>query len=69
MAEKKGGANFPPPSNSAVLRSEHLEFQESGLQSDRNVSRGPRRQLGGTEDFFNEQIKAHLVEGPNHHSE
>ena len=58
MEEKSGGgggANFPPPSNSAVLRSEHLEFQESGLQSDRNVSRGPRRQLGGTEDFFNEQ--------------
>lgn len=67
MAEKWGSPNFPPPSNSAVLSSEHLEFQESRLKSDRNVSGGPRRQLGRTQDYFHERMKADLAEGPNHH--
>ena len=59
MAEKYWDLKFPCPSNTAVLRPEDLEFQESGLQSDRNISRGPQGQRGGPEvrDFKLVEIK------------
>ena len=47
MAEE-GNRNFPCPSNTAVLRSQHLEYQDR-LQRDRNISTGAKRQPGGTE--------------------
>lgn len=52
MAEESGYENFPRPSNSAVLRPEHLEFQESQesrQQSERNASRGVGRSLASSE--------------------
>ena len=48
MAEE-GDQNFPCPSNTAVLRSQHSEYQEYRLQRDRKISTGANRQLGGTE--------------------
>ena len=46
MAEKQEDLKFPPPSNTAILKPEDLEFQVSRLQSDRNLSRGSWGQLG-----------------------
>ena len=48
MAEE-GDQRFPCPSNTAVLRSQHLEYQQHRLQRDRKISTGAKRQLGGTE--------------------
>ena len=51
MAEKYGDWDFPSPSNTAVLRSEHLNTQEFSLWSERKISTGGRRQLGRTEVY------------------
>ena len=48
MAEE-GDQNFPCPSNTAVLRSQHLEYQQYRLQRDRKISTGAKRQRGRTE--------------------
>lgn len=49
MVKKEGGREFPPPSNTAILRSDHLEQQEINLPSGRRIVTGEGRQLGLTE--------------------
>ena len=39
MAEKQEDLKFPHPSNTAVLRPKDFEFQESGLHSDKDISK------------------------------
>lgn len=42
-----GGPEVPCPTNATVLRREDLEFQEYGLQSNRNISSSPQAQHDG----------------------
>ena len=47
MVEKYGHLKFPSPSNTAVLRPKDFEFQQSRLQSDKDVSRTHGDNLAG----------------------
>lgn len=42
MAKKLRDPKFPCPSHTVEVRSEDLELQDSGLQTDRNISGGPQ---------------------------